>query len=273
MTDLAASATAPGAAPDNGPDFVQSLARGLQVIAAFSAEAPEMTLTEVASVTGLTRATARRFLHTLEQLGYVRSRARLFSLTPRVLELGYSYLSGLGLSDVVAPHLAQLSAELHESASTAILDGSDIVYIARAAGLKIMQAQITVGTRFPAYATAMGRVLLAALPETDAAALIAASSPSALTRFTKTAPEELIAELAEVRRTGYALVDEELELGLRSLAMPIRDSHGNVVAAINVSTGANGLTAHTLATLLPALTDASRLIEADLFRPRPPVSH
>jgi IclR family pca regulon transcriptional regulator len=259
--------------PDTGPDFVQSLARGLQVITAFSAEAPEMTLTEVASRTDLTRATARRFLRTLEQLGYVRSRARLFSLTPRVLELGYSYLSGLGLSDVLEPHLAQLSAELHESASAAILDAGDIVYIARAAGRKIMQAQITVGSRFPAYATSLGRVLLAALPETDAAALIAAGSPRALTRFTKTSPAELLAELAEVRRTGYALVNEELELGLRSLAMPIRDSRGNVVAAINVSTGANGPSADSLAAMLPALSEAARLTEADLFRPRPEVSH
>jgi len=250
--------------PDTSPDFVQSLARGLAVITAFSAERPRMTLTEVAARTSLTRATARRFLLTLERLGYVRSHAKDFSLTPRVLELGYSYLSGLGLSEVVAPHLQELSAQLHESASAAILDGEDIVYIARSAGRKIMQVQITVGTRFPAYATAMGRVLLAALPDTDAAALIAASAPRALTPHTKTSLADLRASLEEVRRAGYSLVDEELELGLRSLAMPVRDSRGVVVAAINVSTGSSAPVADTLAALLPGLTAAARRIDGDL---------
>lgn len=250
--------------PDAGPDFVQSLARGLAVITAFSAEAPRMTLTEVAARTDLTRATARRCLLTLEQLGYVRSDAKTFSLTPRVLELGYSYLSGLGLADVISPHLARLSADLAESASAAVLDAGDIVYIARAAGRKIMQVQITVGTRFPASATSLGRVLLPALPETDAAALITASAPHAHTRFTKTSLDELLTELKEVRGAGHALVDQELELGLRSLAMPIRDSRGTVVAAVNVSTGASGPVAETLAAILPALSEAVRQIEADL---------
>ncbi|TFD65135.1 IclR family transcriptional regulator domain-containing protein [Cryobacterium ruanii] len=250
--------------PDTSPDFVQSLARGLAVIAAFSAERPRMTLTEVAAVTDLTRATARRFLVTLEHLGYVRSDTRQFSLTPRVLELGYSYLSALRLPDVIAPRLQELSAQLHESASAAVLDGGDITYIARSAGRKIMQVQITVGTRFPAYATAMGRVLLAALPRTDAASLIEASSPRALTPHTKTSLTDLQACLHEVRHAGYSLVDEEHELGLRSLAMPIHDSRGNVLAAINVSTVARAPIADTLVALLPGLRATALLVNADL---------
>ena len=251
-------------APDTSPDFVQSLARGLAVIAAFSAARPRMTLTEVAAVTNLTRATARRFLLTLEHLGYVRSDTKQFSLTPRVLELGFSYLSALGLPDVVAPRLQELSAQLHESASAAVLDGGDIMYIARSASRKIMQVQITVGTRFPAYATAMGRVLLAALPATEATILIHASSPRALTPHTKTSLIDLQASLEDARRAGYSLVDEELELGLRSLAMPIHDSRGNVLAAINVSTVARDPIAVTLAALLPGLSATARLVTADL---------
>ena len=250
--------------PEASPDFVQSLARGLAVITAFSAERPRMTLTEVAVCTDLTRATTRRFLLTLEQLGYVRSEGKIFSLTPRVLELGYSYLSGLGLSEVVTPHLQQLSAQLQESASVAILDGSDIVYVARSAVRKIMQVQIAVGTRFPAYATSTGRVLLAELPEADSTALIEASWPRALTSFTKTSLTELQFALDEVRETGCALVNEELELGLRSLALPIRDSRGSVIAAINVSTGAGAPILDTLAAFLPGLSDAVRRIERDL---------
>jgi len=252
--------------PEAGPDFIQSLARGLAVITAFSAEQPAMTLSEVAARTGLTRATARRFLLTLEQLGYVRSNAKVFLLTPKVLDLGYSYLSALGLADVMVPHLAALSATLHESASAAVLDAGDIVYVARAAGRKIMQVQIAVGTRLPAYATAMGRVLFAALTDPAATALIEASSPRALTRFTKTAPGELRLAIDEVRRSGFALVDEELELGLRSVAMPIHDFQGTVVAAVNVSTGSSVPAAETLAALLPGLRETVRLIESDLKR-------
>jgi IclR family pca regulon transcriptional regulator len=256
---------APGAlAAEPSTDFVQSLARGLGVITAFTGARREMTLTEVAGHTDLTRATARRFLRTLEQLGYVRTDGKLFSLTPKVLELGYSYLSGLGLPDVVAPHLQQLSGEVQESASAAILDGNDVVYVARSAGRKIMQVNITVGTRFPAYATSMGRVLLAGRPDPDAAAVLAASSPRALTPYTKTAVADLVAELAAARTQGYALVDQELEVGLRSLAVPIRTPDGRVVAAVNVSTSSGPPVADTLQALLPALTRTAQRIEADL---------
>ncbi|MCU1445353.1 IclR family transcriptional regulator C-terminal domain-containing protein [Cryobacterium sp.] len=256
---------APGApATETSTDFVQSLARGLGVITAFSGARREMTLTEVAGHTDLTRATARRFLRTLEQLGYVRTDGKLFSLTAKVLELGYSYLSSLGLPDVVTPHLRELSSEVQESASAAILDGNDVVYVARSAGRKIMQVNITVGTRFPAYATSMGRVLLAALPDPEAAAVLAASSPRALTPYTKTAAADLLAELHRVRLQGYSLVEQELEVGLRSLAVPVRTPDGRVVAAVNVSTSAGTPVADTVQALLPALTRTAQHTEADL---------
>src|SRR5919205_75546 len=150
-------------APARGTHFVRSLERGLAVIRAFDASAPELTLSDVARLTGLTRAAARRFLLTLVDLGYVRFDGRLFSLTPRVLELGYAYLSGLTLPDIAEPHLEWLAREVGESSSMSVLDGEDVVYVARVPTSRIMTVAINVGTRFPAYATSMGRVLLAGL--------------------------------------------------------------------------------------------------------------
>ncbi len=249
---------------NNGTDFVQSLARGLAVITAFSEESPTMTLTEVAEKTGLTRATARRFLLTLESLGYVRAQGKGFSLTPLVMNLGYSYLASQGLSQIIAPHLADLSAQVHESASAAILDGGDIVYIARAAGRKIMQVQITLGTRFPAYATSMGRVLLADLNAADSTDILEGSAPRALTAKTITDVRELAKEIGRVREQGYAFVDQELEVGLRSLAVPVRDRNGRVLAAINVSTTASTPAQEALGALLEPLRACAELIEAGL---------
>ena len=249
---------------NNGADFVQSLARGLAVITAFSEESPTMTLTEVAEKTGLTRATARRFLLTLESLGYVRAQGKGFSLTPLVMNLGYSYLASQGLSQIIAPHLADLSTQVHESASAAILDGGDIVYIARAAGRKIMQVQITLGTRFPAYATSMGRVLLADLDPTDSTGILEGSAPRALTANTITDVRELAKEIGRVREQGYAFVDQELEVGLRSLAVPVRDRNGRVLAAINVSTTASTPASEALGALLEPLRACAELIEAGL---------
>lgn len=249
----------PDVLPADSSDFVQSLARGLGVITAFNAKHPTMTLTEVAERTGLTRATARRFLLTLEQLGYVRLSGKEFTLTPAVLELGYSYLSSQGLADVIAPHLNELSSEVHESASAAVLDGHDIVYIARSAGRKIMQVNITIGTRFPAYATSMGRALLSGLPVDELTALLRESKPAALTPHTRTSLTELASAVVEARTKGYALVDQELEVGLRSLAMPIHDARGQVIAAVNISTS-NA----TVDEYLPALRRCVAAIEADL---------
>ncbi|NKX53558.1 IclR family transcriptional regulator domain-containing protein [Arthrobacter mobilis] len=218
-----------------GDQFVQSLARGLAVIRAFDAENVSMTLSDVSRRTGLTRATARRFLHTLVELGYVRTDGRVFELTALVLQLGYSYLSGQTLPQLVQPLLEELSAQLHESTSASILDGADIVYIARIHTRRIMTVGITVGTRFPAYATSMGRVLLAGLPEPELERYLAAADLRPLTPRTIGTPDVLRAELARIRRQGYAVVDQELETGLRSVAVPIHAPDGSVAAALNVS--------------------------------------
>lgn len=245
-------------------EFVQSLARGLAVIRAFDADHAALTLSDVARRTDLTRAAARRFLHTLETLGYVRADGREFSLTPRVLELGFSYLSALSLPAIVQPHLEQLSRAVDESVSSAVLDGSDIVYIARVPTRRIMSVGITIGTRFPAYATSMGRVLLAALPAEEARAIIKASHPEPLTPRTRTDATALLAELEAVRAQGWALVDGELEEGLRSLAAPVHGRDGSVVAALNVSASARGDAAAWRDACLPALRDAAAAIDADI---------
>ncbi|MEH0108351.1 IclR family transcriptional regulator C-terminal domain-containing protein [Tersicoccus sp. MR15.9] len=226
----------PATAP--GDQFVQSLARGLEVIRAFDAAHPELSLSDVARRTGLTRATARRFLLTLVELGYVRTDGRLFRLTPQVLRLGYAYLSSMGLTDIAQPHLEALSAQLGESTSASVLDGAEIVYVARVATRRLMMVGISVGTRFPAYATSMGRVLLAAQTPDGLEAILGEQPPSALTARTITDPAALRREIDRVREAGWAVVDQELEAGLRSVAAPVRGAGGEVVAAINVSMSA-----------------------------------
>lgn len=222
--------------PEPSGQYVQSLARGLSVIKAFGRDRPSMTLSDIAEATQLTRATARRFLLTLIELGYVRADGRLFVLTPRVLELGFSYLSGLALPEIVGPHLEQLSRRLNESASASVLDNGDIVYIARVPARRIMTVSITVGTRFPAHATSMGRVLLAGLGDDDLERYLSSIARTALTESTITDAVALRDTLDQVREQGWALVDQELEQGLRSIAAPLRGADGAVVAAINVST-------------------------------------
>ena len=252
---------------DPTPDFVQSLARGLAVIRAFDATRPRQTLSDVAKATELTRATARRFLLTLAELGYVRVDGPLFELTPRVLELGYSYLSSLTLPEVAGPHLEVLSARVHESASVSILDGTDIVYVARVPVSRIMTVSITIGTRFPAFATSMGRVLLAGLPDDELDARLHAIDFVPMTPRTLADTEALRAELERVRRAGFCVVDQELEEGLRSLAAPIRDHTGHVVAAVNISTQSARYTAATIRKeLVPALLAAAEAIHLDLVR-------
>ena len=246
-------------------DFVQSLDRGLAVIRAFGPDRERLSLSEVARATGLTRAAARRFLLTLVKLGYVRIDGREFSLRPRVLELGYAYLSGLALPEVAMPHLEELSAELHESTSISVLDGQAIVYIARVPTKRIMTIAISVGTRFPAFATSMGRVLMAGMSDEELDAFVAEASLEAYTRYTVTDPEDLKRVISEVREQGYAIVDQELEEGLRALAAPIRDATGAVVAALNVSAHASRVSPDAMrAELLPGLLETARQIEADL---------
>lgn len=248
-----------------GAHHVQSLERGLAVIKAFNAGAPELTLSDVAKATGLTRAAARRFLLTLADLGYVRTDGKYFSLTARVLELGYAFLSSLSLPEVAQPHLERLSAQVHESSSVSVLEDTDIVYVARVAVSRIMALSINVGTRFPAHATSMGHVLLAGLDEQRLQRYLSAARFEQLTPRTITSPSALRRELDTVREQGWALVDQELEEGLRSVAAPIRDRDGKVVAAINLSTHASRTSAESVrARLLPPLLDAAKHIEADL---------
>jgi IclR family pca regulon transcriptional regulator len=226
---------------DDGPaapginGSVQSFVRGLAVIRSFDADNPVMTLTEVARRTDLSRATARRFLHTLAELGYVRTDGKSFALTAKVLELGYSYLSSLTLTDIAQPHLERLSASVGESTSASVLSDTDIVYVARVHAKRIINVAITIGTRFPAYATSMGRVLLAALPPAEAVERLAATQLRARTSRSLHTVDELSRQLDIVRAQGWALTDQELEPGLRSLAMPIVDARGRTIAAINVS--------------------------------------
>jgi IclR family pca regulon transcriptional regulator len=247
------------------PHFVRSFERGLAVIRAFDAEHPALTLSEVARACELTRAAARRFLLTLADLGYVHTDGRRFRLTPRVLELGYSYLAGYTLPQIAEPHLEQLVARVRESSSLCVLDGDDIVYVARVPTRRIMTASITVGTRFPAYVTSVGRVILAHLPDEDAEARLARAELKPLTPRTIATPQALRAELRRVRRQGYAVVDQELEEGLRSVAAPVRDRDGEVVAAVNIAVHAGRNSVDSVRRdLLPHLLATVAGIEADL---------
>jgi IclR family pca regulon transcriptional regulator len=224
-----------------------------------------LTLTEVARSSGLTRASARRFLLTLERLGYVRAGGRLFALTPRVLELGYSYLSSLSLPEIAEPHLERLAEQVHESSSVSVLDGDEIVYVARVPTKRIMTVSISVGTRFPAYATSMGRVLLAELDRAELDDFLERAELRPLTDGTLTTAAALREELGRVRRQGWALVDQELEAGLRSVAAPIRDATHRAVAAVNVSAHASRTTLERVRRgLLPPLLETASRIERDL---------
>ncbi|MEU7041046.1 IclR family transcriptional regulator C-terminal domain-containing protein [Streptomyces varsoviensis] len=248
-----------------GSGYLQSLARGLAVLRALGVRPGGPSLARVAEATGLARATTRRALLSLEQLGYAASHGRLFHPLPRVLELGYAHLSGLGFPDIVQPHLEALAARVRESASMAVLDGDEIRYIARVPTYRIMSVNIGIGTRFPAYATSMGRVLLAGLPAEERAARLVRAEPRPLTPRTVTDPRALARILDAAADGGHALVDEELEEGLRSIAVPVRDVSGRVVAALNVSTHAGrGTAEETRAALLPALRHAQAQVEADL---------
>jgi IclR family pca regulon transcriptional regulator len=246
-------------------DFVQSLDRGLAVIRAFGPDRERLSLSEVARATGLTRAAARRFLLTLVKLGYVRNDGREFSLRPRVLELGYAYLSGLALPEVAAPHMEELVAKLHESSSISVLDGHHIVYVVRVPTKRIMTVAISVGTRFPAFATSMGRVLLAALPDDELDRYLAEATLERFTARTVTDPDRLRAIVGEAARQGYAIVDQELEEGLRAVAAPIRGAADVGTAAINVSAHASRVSMAALRSeILPVLLETAAQIEADL---------
>lgn len=245
--------------------FLQGLERGLAVIRAFSAAAPSLTLSEVARAVGITPATARRILLTLEELGYVRSDHRRFSLTPRVLALGWAYLSSLDLGELAGPFMEELSTKTRESCSIATLDLPDIVYVARVPTSRIMTVALGVGARLPAYPTSMGRVLLAGLPDDELTSYLDSLQAEPLTDRTLTSAADLRATITDARADGYALVDQELELGLRSIAAPIRNSRGRVIAALNVSAHASRSTPDSLCEeFLPPLRAAADQITTAL---------
>ena len=257
-----------------GPDFVEALARGLDVIAAFGPERPQMSLSEVAQATDLARPTARRLLLTLAELGYVRSRDGVFSLTPRVLALGTAYVASLGLWEMARPRLESLVGRTGESSSMAQLDGSDIVYVARVSVPKIIALRVEVGTRFPAPPTSQGKVLLAALDPATLAEVLDLPSRSGLRGHVVRTREELEEELARVRARGWALADEELAPGVRSVAVPVRDGTGVVRAAWTVMfIAAETSTERLVDDLLPLLQRTAADVSDDwaLWQRRPHV--
>lgn len=221
------------------PNFMTSLARGLQVIRAFSEFRRTLTISQVSQATGLSRAAARRCLYTLTKLGYMAEEDRRYSLRPQVLTLGYAYLSSTPLAVAAQPFLDEVSRALRESCSAAILDGEDIVYVCRSAETRILSISLLVGTRLPAYCTSMGQVLLADLGEGELERYLSTVKLVKRAHRTTTSVPRLRKALAEVREQGYAMLDQELEEGLRSIAVPVRDARGRVVAAINVSVHAS----------------------------------
>jgi IclR family pca regulon transcriptional regulator len=263
---------------DSSPDFIEAIARGLDVIRAFGPDQPVMTLAAVAEATGLPRPTARRILLTLEQMGYVRhgsgsgsgpggggsGGAGGFELTPKVLDLGMSYVLSRGLWEIARPHMEELVARTHESSSIAQLDGSDIIYVARVAVPKIVALRVTIGTRFPALPTSLGKVLLAALPDSEVASVLAEPSRSGITPRWQPDDAERAAALREVRARGWALTDGELAPAIRSVAVPLRDGDGKVIAALNVNSHAAETSLEKVtAEYLPLLLATAGAISAD----------
>jgi IclR family transcriptional regulator, pca regulon regulatory protein len=250
---------------------LQSLERGIAVIQVFSRERPALTLSEVARMTGITRATARRILLTLEEVGHVRSDGRLFSLTPRVLSLGWAYLSSLNLWEAAQPLMEELSERTNESCSAATLDLPDVVYVARMPTRRIMTISLGVGSRLPAHCTSIGRVLLAGLPDHDLDAFLADAELEAFTEHTITDRGRLRAAVNTVRAEGWAMVDQELEIGLRSISAPLRVG-GATIAAINLAAAAPRVPVDELrGVMLPELRRTAELISAALERERRPV--
>lgn len=227
-------------------DFVSGFARGLKVIEAFEEAQPKMSIADIARSTGLDRATARRCLLTLSELGYADYDGKFFSLTPKILRLGHAYLSATPLTRIVQPFLDQLSDQVGQSASVSVLDGTEIVYVARASQKRVMSINLMPGSRLPAYCASMGRVLLAALSEEEARAVLARSTLKSFTAHTLTEPDALIAEFSHVRAQGYAVIDQELEVGLCSIAVPLFNGRGRVVAALNIGAPAASGPADTL---------------------------
>jgi IclR family pca regulon transcriptional regulator len=249
---------------DNDPDFIEAIARGLDVLTAFSAGHQVMTLSEIATKTELARPTVRRILVTLEALGHIRSVSGGFILTPRVLELGLTYVESMGLWDVARPHLERLVGRTHESSSIAQLDGSDIVYVARVAVPKIIALAVQIGTRFPAPPTSLGKVLLADLGPDELEHALAQPGRSGIVPRHPLDRAELDRVLRDVRAKGWAATDEQLAGGIRSVAAPLRDGSGRVIAAMNVTVHAAETPMETLLEeYLPLLLQTASEVSAE----------
>jgi IclR family transcriptional regulator, pca regulon regulatory protein len=247
------------------PDFMTSLARGLHVIRAFSGVDRRLTIADVSRATGLTRAVARRCLYTLRELGYADTDGRSYRLQPRILNLGYAYLSTAPIPLAAQAMLEELSEQLGEATSVAVLDDGAVVCVARAATRRIMAVTLSVGSRLPAYCTALGRVLLASLPAQQAAQALARLELVAHTRFTVTSRRRLEEILTQARADGFAINDQELEIGLRSIAVPVRNVIGVTVAAMNVSIQASRISRRELLEKeLPALKVAAERLGSQL---------
>jgi IclR family pca regulon transcriptional regulator len=262
--EASAQAPRPQSHRDDG-EYVRALERGLAVLKAFSARTPAMAMTQVAERAGVTRAVARRYLFTLEALGYVHHQDGLFRLTPRVLDFGFTYLAASGVGDIAKPYMEQIVAALRESCSVGVLDGGDVVYVARVTANRIMTTNLVVGSRLPAHATSMGKVLLAFLPPERLDAYFKAAQLRPLTERTIRDDRTLREVLDGVRRQGWAANDEESEKGVRTVAVPLRDRTGGVVAAINLSGHASRVSMRDLKRdHLPVLLAAAREISRAL---------
>lgn len=256
---------APTAEVRPGDAYVQSFARGLEVIRSFSAAAPRQTLTEVATRTGLTRAGARRILLTLQTLGYVESDGKLFALTPRILDLGFAYLSSMPMWEVAEPVMESLVEQVKESCSAAVLEGADIMYVLRVSTRKILRNTLGIGSRLPAYCTSMGRILLAGLPDDEVLALLRAAPLEARTKHTLVEPDAVLAKVQQARRQGWCLVNQELEEGLVSMAAPVVNRAGRIIASINISGQVNRTTPRVMQeTMLAPLREAAAEISRRL---------
>jgi len=245
-------------------DFVQSLERGLEIMRVFSAERPSMTVSEVAQMVGLTRATVRRFLLTLSELGYVKEKFNRFELTPQVLELGYAFLSSLSFPDVALPKLEELVALTGESSEAAILDRGDVVYVARVAGPALMTVSVNIGARRPAYATSLGRAMLAGLSEFELRSYLDQYELKPMRAGTVIDQSLFLSQLEKVREHGFAFVNQELEEGLIALAVPVKDTQGAVIGAINLSTHIGRKSIEDLTAFVPLLKSTAAEIENGL---------
>ncbi|WP_243725364.1 IclR family transcriptional regulator domain-containing protein [Actinomadura rubrisoli] len=251
-------------------ELLTSLQRGLAVLAAFRADRATLSLSEVAKATDLDRSSARRLLHTLVERGYLRTDGQSFGLHPKVLRIGNAYLGALALPELALPHLRALAGDLHEAVSMAVLDGDEIVYVARIPGRRLMSLSLTIGSRLPAHATSMGRVLLAARTDDWIDGYLASATLHRLTETSITDHALLRGELQRTRRVGWSLVDQELETGLRSIAVPVHDASGRVAAAIDISSHAGRRDVDDLTgTMLPRLRRTAAAVEHDFHhRPR-----